>query len=78
MAAIAIEVLLCMCVSPVLQGVSGDVDALADTMAGLSVKPVQVAQPKGLLKGVAAPAGGWDDMLGRRGGFSAQRDNRRS
>lgn len=32
-------------------------DALADTMAGLSVKPVRVAQPRGPLKGVAAPVG---------------------
>jgi hypothetical protein len=33
------------------------VDALADSLAGLSVKPIKVAAPQGLLKGVAAPAG---------------------
>jgi hypothetical protein len=36
----------------------GDVNALADSLAGLSVKPIRVAQPQGLLKGVVAPAGG--------------------
>jgi hypothetical protein len=33
------------------------VDALTETLAGLSVKPLNVGQPKGLLKGVAAPVG---------------------
>lgn len=43
--------------APPLQDTAGEVDALADTLAGLSVKPINVAQPKGPLKGVAAPVG---------------------
>jgi len=40
-----------------MTGVGEDVDALADSLAGLTVKPVKVAQPRGPLKGVAAPTG---------------------
>lgn len=39
------------------QDTTGEVDALTETLAGLSVKPLNVGQPKGLLKGVAAPVG---------------------
>jgi hypothetical protein len=38
-------------------GYGGDVDELANTLAGLTVKPVNVAPLKGPLKGVAAPVG---------------------